>query len=148
MDFFPPPLRRVEIPKSGGGVRPLGMSMVADWVALLVVKQLLVAPQLVQILWRCWVLRRILSNGIACKLFNYINSELAGWLSKKYQRLWRYYRRSFRLLTRIAQPRLRSGLIATGCMDVGHGSRRSADRGFLPLTQPRAQCHEAEASLL
>jgi hypothetical protein len=56
------------------------MSMVADWVALLVVKQLLVAPQLVQILWRCWVLRRILSNGIACKLFNYIEFG-AGWLA-------------------------------------------------------------------
>lgn len=77
-----------------------------------------------------------------------LNSELAVWLSKKYQRLWRYYRRIFRLLARIAQPRLQSALTATGCMYFGHGPRRLAERGFLPLTQPRAQCHEAEAFLL
>jgi len=43
--YFPPPVRRVEIPKSGGGSRLLGIPRVADRVAQRVVKQVL-EPQL------------------------------------------------------------------------------------------------------
>ena len=43
--YFPPPVRRVEIPKSSGGVRSLGIATVADCLAQMVVKQLL-EPQL------------------------------------------------------------------------------------------------------
>ncbi len=39
--YMPPPVKRVEIPKADGGIRPLGVPTIADWIAQMVVKQAL-----------------------------------------------------------------------------------------------------------